>query len=226
MKQKKTKTKHRIWKCFLTILVILVLAGAYLMYRYMNTKASRLNDRYPEEIETFISTKDKDGDGIDDQTDILEGVMAYIKTEPQYKSRYYDSGYPDDEYGVCTDVVGAGLKAAGYDLRELVDQDIKAHPDDYDIDEPDNKIDFRRVRNLLVYFRHNAIELTKDTSQITEWQGGDIVIYPGHIGIVSDRRNEKGLPYLIHHSNPLQKRYEQDVLDSWGEIRGHFRVSE
>ena len=97
---------------------------------------------------------DKDEDGVDDQTDILNGVRAYIKTAPKYKSVYYATGYPDDEYGVCTDVVAQGFLSAGYDLMELVNADIMANPKDYDIDRADELIDFRRVRNLFVYFQH------------------------------------------------------------------------
>lgn len=53
---------------------------------------------------------DKDGDGTDDQTDILKNALVYVKKRPVYKSRYYQTGYPDDRYGVCTDVVGYALK--------------------------------------------------------------------------------------------------------------------
>ena len=56
-------------------------------------------------IETFVSSVDKDGDGLDDQSDMLQSVKEYLATNPQYKSKYYGTGYPDDEYGVCTDVV-------------------------------------------------------------------------------------------------------------------------
>ena len=59
-------------------------------------------------IETYKSSVDKDNDGIDDQTDILNVVREYIKTNPKYKSKYYETGYPSDEYGVCTDVVAKG----------------------------------------------------------------------------------------------------------------------
>ena len=47
-----------------------------------------------------------------------------ISKNPKYKSKYYETGYPNDEYGVCTDVVAFGLKDAGYDLMELVNEDI------------------------------------------------------------------------------------------------------
>ena len=117
-----------------------------------------------------------------------------------------------------------GLKSAGFDLQALVDQDIKTHPQDYAIDTPDANIDFRRVRNLSVFFENNGISLTLDIHQIEEWQGGDIVIFENHIGIVSDRRNEEGIPYVIHHNSPFQLNYEEDILEEREDITGHYRM--
>jgi len=175
-------------------------------------------------IITYKSEVDHDNDGIDDQTDILEGVRKYIATKPQYKSVYYAGGYPTDGYGVCTDVVAQGFLNAGYDLRELVDADIKAAPEAYNIETPDKNIDFRRVRNLKVFFERNATSLTTDVTRIEEWQGGDIVIFGySHIGIVSERRNGNGVCFLIHHGSPWQAGYEQDVLEHDDDIVGHYR---
>ena len=112
------------------------------------------------QISTYKSSVDKDRDGVDDQTDILLNVREYISTKPKYKSKYYVSGYPDDSYGVCTDVVANGLLHAGYDLMELVNQDIIENKEEYNISIVDKKIDFRRVVNLNVYFKRNAISLT------------------------------------------------------------------
>ena len=118
------------------------------------------------------------------------------------------------------------LKNAGYDIMVLIQEDIAANPEDYDIEEPDINIDFRRVKNLKVYFAHTAISLTIDVSEIDQWQGGDIVIFKNHIGIVSDHRNERGVPYVIHHNDPGQTAYEQDILESRKDIVGHYRISE
>ena len=177
-------------------------------------------------IATYQSKIDKDNDGIDDQTDILNNVRNYIATKPQYESKYYAGGYPDDGYGVCTDVVAFGLRDAGYDLRDLVNEDIKNNPDKYNIDVRDKNIDYRRVKNLLIYFQNNSINLTTDINDIKNWQGGDIVVFSTHIGIVSDKRNKKGIPYVIHHERPYQEEYEEDILGSRkNDIKGHFRVS-
>ena len=178
-------------------------------------------------IENYISSVDKDNDGIDDQTDILQNVKKYIDTKPKYKSKYYGTGYPDDEYGVCTDVVAFGLKDAGYDLMELVNEDIIKNREDYNIDIINKNIDFRRVKNLNVYFKNNHISLTTDISKIEEWQSGDIIVFENHIGIISDKRNKNGTPFLIHHANPFQINYEEDVLELYeeGYIIGHYRIS-
>ena len=177
-------------------------------------------------IETYKSLVDKDNDGIDDQTDILNTVRDYIATKPKYESKYYAGGYPDDGYGVCTDVVAFGLQGGGYDLRELVNEDIKNNPDKYNIEVRDKNIDYRRVRNLLIYFQDNSINLTTDINDIKDWQGGDIVVFNTHIGIVSDKRNKKGIPYVIHHERSYQEEYEEDILSSRkNDIKGHFRIS-
>ena len=78
-------------------------------------------------IDTYISKIDKDNDNVDDQTDILNNAKAYIQTKPKYKSKYYSTGYPDDEYGVCTDVVSYALRESGY---ILLCQSIKCYAKD------------------------------------------------------------------------------------------------
>lgn len=191
-----------------------------------HTSCSRLPDRYQVHVPQLESTHDEDGDGIDDQTDLLQGTLAYIESKPQYKSQYYEGGYPDDGYGVCTDVIAAAMKNAGYDLRDLVDADVRERPEAYDIQTRDPNIDYRRVDNLKVYFEKHALSLTTDPKQIDQWQGGDIVVFAGHIGMVSDHRNKRGVPYVIHHNSVLQRRYEEDILERRKDITGHYRITE
>lgn len=217
----KLKHKNGIYTLLGLGLISLII---FILYRYNYIP----HPKYTSEqlgYTTYISICDKDQDGIDDQTDILTSAIRYTETEPKYKSKYYTTGYPNDEYGVCTDVVAFALQGAGYELMTLVQNDITAHPDVYDIDEPDPNIDFRRVRNLKIYFQHTAIPLTLDITKTEEWQGGDIVIFEKHIGIVSDNRNKKGIPFVIHNANPIQASYEEDILETWGTIVGHYRIS-
>lgn len=202
--------------CFLIVL--------YLLYRFNFIPHKKYTNDFFD-IKTYVSDIDKDNDGIDDQTDILMGARRYIATKPKYKSKYYSNGYPDDGYGVCTDVVAFALKDAGYDLRSLVNEHIKANRELYNIDIVDKNIDFRRVSNLKTYFDYNAISLTTDIKRLEEWQGGDIVVFKKHIGIVSDKRNRKGINFIIHHANQYQRYYEEDILEYRDDIIGHYRIS-
>lgn len=208
-----------------TILGVAAFVAALIGCGRLNiTSAERPADRYAEAHRLPVSSSDRDGDGIDDQADILQNALAYVRTRPRYRSAYYQAGYPDDGFGVCTDVVAFALLGAGYDLRRLVDEDIVVAPDAYGVDVPDSAIDFRRVRNLHVYLERHAQALTCDAADVDAWQGGDIVVYDGHIGIVSNRRNARGVPYLIHHASPFQLAYEEDRLESYGAIIGHYRM--
>jgi len=84
----------------------------------------------------------------------------------------------------------------------------------------DKNIDFRRGVNLDIYFRNTAIVLTTDINKIVEW-----VVLKKHIGIVLDKRNKNGVPFIIHHANPYQVHYEEDILEQSDDIIGHNRIS-
>lgn len=219
-----------MWKKGLIIVLVLVMGvGVYTCRGYLFGPSTAPVDDHTNAdfgIDSLTSSVDQDEDGLDDQSDILQGARHYIATQPIYESHYYAGGYPDDGYGVCTDVVAFAMREAGYDLQILVSQDIQAYPERYAIEVPDANIDFRRVRNLKVYLDGHAISLTQDPSDISQWQGGDIVVFSNHIGIVSDVRNRRGIPYVIHHSSRFQTAYEQDILEKREDIVGHYRISE
>ena len=211
-------------KLLIFIIIICIFIILYLLYYFNYIPHKKYTNNYFN-IKTYVSSVDKDNDGIDDQTDILNGAKKYISMKPKYKSKYYNTGYPNDGYGVCTDVVAFALKDAGYDLQSLVNEHILANKDLYDIEVVDKNIDFRRVKNLKIYLDYNAISLTTDINDIEKWQGGDIVVFKNHIGIVSDNRNRKGISFVIHHANPYQKYYEEDILEYHNDIVGHYRIS-
>lgn len=181
-------------------------------------------------IKKIYSSKDCNNNGIDDYTDILLGARKDAENHPTYKSAYYAGGYPPDNEGVCTDVIWRAFQNAGYSLKDMVDEDIKNNVELYPRVNgiPDTNIDFRRVPNLKVYFDRNAISLTTNINDIAQWQAGDIVIFgTSHIGIISDKRNKKGVPYLIHNAN--QANREGDALEIWNyfePISGHYRIKE
>lgn len=217
-----------IGKTFLVIVIVFItltiLITGLLIYQ-KNKNVYYANDF---DIETVISKKDYDNDGIDDYTDILQGAKIEAENEPTYKSTYYSGGYPPDNEGVCTDVIWRALKNAGYSLKDMVDEDIKNNVDKYPrVDgKPDSNIDFRRVPNLKVYFERNQINLTTDLSKIEKWQPGDIVVFgSSHIGIISDKRNKKGIPYLLHNGGqPLREEEILEVYNKYEPIIGHYRM--
>lgn len=186
-------------------------------------------------IPVIALASDKDGDGLMDLADIVEGARLNAQNRPRYKDGYYSGGYPPDDEGVCTDVVWRAFKNAGYLLKDMVDEDIKNHTALYPRvgGRPDPNIDFRRIQNLIVFFGRFAEILTTelipgDAENLYQWQGGDIIIFLEpyeHIGILSDKRDENGVPYLIHNGGPYTK--EENILplflDAGYEIAWHFR---
>ena len=197
----------KIIKRILIILIIIFIIIASIITVYFifqtNKRTYTDNDFY---IETIISSTDYDNDGIDDYSDILQGAKIEAEKKTKYKSAYYAGGYPPDT------------------------EDIKNNVDEYPRvnGKPDPNIDFRRVPNLKVYFERNQISLTTDLSKIEEWQQGDIVVFGNsHIGIISDKRNKKGIPYLLHNAGQLLR--EEDVLEIYNKynpITGHYRMKE
>ena len=174
-------------------------------------------------IERAVSPVDFNANGVDDYTDFLLGARADAERAPRYDGAYQESGYPPEDIGVCTDVVWRAFRQAGYALRWMVDRDIADHPERYPlIAERDDKIDFRRVKTLRVFFDTYAVRLTTDVGEIAEWQPGDIVIFGenSHIAVVSDIRNAAGRPYIIHNGG--QPRREEDYLGR-DTVAAHYR---
>lgn len=214
-RRKKRRRRRRIG--LVCALVLIALTGAVWIYGREVYTLLRFG------IPTLHSSVDADCDLIDDYTDFMRSARRYIKTNPEYVSAYFAGGYPPEGQGVCTDVIWKAMKGAGYDFKAMIDQDIAENPACYPLPDgkPDANIDFRRVVNLEVYFQRHFISLTTDIEQVDQWQPGDIVVYEGHVAVVSDRRNAEGRPYIIHHAG--YGPCEEDALDL-KPIRGHYRL--
>ncbi|MCB5677924.1 DUF1287 domain-containing protein, partial [Bifidobacterium breve] len=67
-----------------------------------------------------------------------------------------------------------------------------------------------RTGVLDVFFTKYGQTLTTDTTDVAQCQGGDIVVFQHvkHIGVISDKRDKTGTPYVIH--NRAQKQREND----------------
>lgn len=217
-------SKHvKITLIIVSVLLITAIAALAVLNHY-NLLPRRSYTAADFEIELLRSPMDFNQNGIDDYTDFLLGARKDAENRPTYDGRYWDHAYPPENIGVCTDTVWRAFKAAGYDLRHMVDADIHARRDAYPaIETPDNHIDFRRVGNLHVFFKAHAQTLTNDSADIAAWQPGDIVIFGDdvHIGIVSDKRNRNGVPYIIHNGG--QPNREEDYLKRGAKVTGHYR---
>lgn len=219
----KTTLKKNITKTFLSICcIILFVVIVIAIMNYYNIIPKPYYTANDLGIKTIYSKKDFNNNKIDDYSDFVLGARKDAKNKPKYVDKYYDDAFPPDNEGVCTDVIWRAFKNAGYNLREMVDYDITNHPEEYPkIKEKDSNIDFRRVSTLKVYFNRHAIALTIDTKEVDKWQPGDIVIFENkHIGIISDRRNSNGVPFVIHNNGQLNR--EEDFLNKM-KITAHYR---
>lgn len=207
---------------FAILCTVVIVTGLYFADRYnLIPSITYTADHFG--IDTVVSETDFNSNGVDDYTDIMLGARKDAQNHPKYDDSYWADGYPPDDIGVCTDVVWRAFKNAGYSLRDMVDRDIQLRPEAYKkITKRDSNIDFRRVVNLRVYFETYAQKLTLDTTEIDQWQPGDIVIFGNdkHIGIISDKRNREGIPYVIHNGG--QPKREEDYFKR-GEVTGHYR---
>ncbi len=221
--------KRRLWRWWvLAAACVLVLAGAGFVW-FWNLLPARAYTAEDFDIETLVSPYDANGNGVDDYADIVAGARLDAENHPRYDGSYWEGGYPPGDVGVCTDTVWRAFEYAGYDLKVLVDADIAARPETYPgLDEsgPDPNIDFRRVRNLDVFFAQHAEVLTLDLSDPAQWQPGDIVVFEkvDHIAICSDKRNADGLPWLIHNGGqPKREENALQKLTMTKELVGHYR---
>ena len=213
-----------LFRAVLTLLLIVALiAGLYFgeMYGFIPEFAWK-NSHFG--IETVQSSVDFDGDGIDDYTDIMKGARKDALRHPKYVDEYYEGGYPPNSKGVCTDVIWRAFKNAGYDLKAMVDSDIANRPWAYPhIEQADPNIDFRRVKNLCIFFQTYAQSLTTDITDLSQWQPGDIVVFGDdvHIGIISEYRSTDGTAFVIHNGGTNLDREENALPNDT--VTGHYR---
>lgn len=219
--------KKRIYTILLcSMLSCILMISIWVMYLY-NLIPHQSYEAYDFAIETVYANKDMNRNGIDDLDDILQGAKKEIEDMPTYRSAYYEGGYPPREEGVCTDVIWRALKEAGYDFKSMMDEDIANNTDAYPRVNgfPDPNIDFRRVFNVQVFLKRHALSLSVSLDDPKEWQRGDIIVFSdSHIGILSDKRNKHGFPFLLHNGN--QPVGEEDCLTREAFLKGisgHYR---
>jgi uncharacterized protein YijF (DUF1287 family) len=163
---------------------------------------------------------------------LIDAARQQIGVTHIYDGSYARIPYPGGDVpldrGVCTDVLIRAYRKCGSDLQALVHEDMikawGAYPKLWGLSRPDSNIDHRRVPNLSVFFaRHGRVLETNAEAKL--YLPGDIVTWKlrsgvPHIGIVSDRRSDLGVPLVIH--NIGLGTQEEDALFLYSLI-GHFR---
>lgn len=229
-------------KRFIIILVILCIALSAIIFTinkyhinvkyYLNLAIHHVQKLKPVKVPEEYSKVDKNKNSTPDCLDVVNAARKEAINKTIYKDAYYVGGYPPDNEGVCTDVIWRGFKGINVELKSSIDNDIKNNLSAYPrVDnKPDPNIDFRRVKNLDIFLKRNAISVTKelkpfDIDNLKQWQPGDIVVIMQpfeHVAIISDKRANDGVPYVIHNTAPQAK--ESDSLEYWAPyIFGHYR---
>lgn len=185
-------------------------------------------------VPDIIDPSDANANGRPDALDFVAGARGEVRRGTLYDGRYVAGGFPPEGTGVCTDVIWRAFREADIDLKGLIDRDIRDFPEAYGLTglHPEPAIDFRRVRNLHIFFARHGKSLTmivrpSDAKNLSQWQPGDIVIFGGprydHIAIISPLRRRDGVPLVIHNSGP--RASEGDALLNWPTpIVGHYRL--
>jgi uncharacterized protein YijF (DUF1287 family) len=159
-------------------------------------------------------------------------VLDGVRYDASYAAIPYPNGDVSSDRGACTDVIVRALRGAGYDLQQLIHEDMKrdfdAYPKLWGLTQPDASIDHRRVPNHIAFMKRHGQTLPLSTrgAAAATWQPGDLVYWKlalsgaTHCGVLSNDRGRDGLPMVIHNIGPATS--QEDCLTRW-EIIGHVR---
>jgi uncharacterized protein len=190
---------------------------------------------------------DFDKDGISDQKEILQGAKTQlinpadnIFKNGNNETNYFNGGDPPAGIAICTDIIARAFREAGFDLSQLVNDDIANNFGSYPLKinwgqtRPDKNIDYRRIQNLEIFFKRNGQSMIavfdfSDTENLEQWLPGDIVFFDmdrngftDNVGIISDFTTRKGIPKIIYNYIDPGHTVERDILSS-SSIKGHYR---
>jgi uncharacterized protein YijF (DUF1287 family) len=249
---KKFNIKH-----FLIIIIILVIILAITLsisqFTFKKeysppTALAALLPRYRViDMDNIPGKTDFDKDGISDQKEILQGAKTQlinpadnIFKNGNNETNYFNGGDPPAEIAICTDIIARAFREAGFDLRQLVNDDIAKNFGSYPLKinwgqtRPDKNIDYRRIQNLEIFFKRNSQSMIavfdlSDTENLEQWLPGDIVFfdmdrngYTDNAGIISDFTTRRGIPKIIYNYIDPGYTVERDILSA-SSIKGHYR---
>lgn len=206
------------------------------------------SDAYMTEEDSAIESDENQSNDIeshnlsDIQKEIVLKALELLDEDIKYGYDVFpDTGYPSSNVWISTDVISVTLRDCGYDLMDLICEDMNEHKEDYPMDIKGRKtaikyIDFRDVFFQEQFFKRNALttlplEYDKENEDNSFlWQPGDIVYfqfdennpYADLGGFISPHKNNDGVPLVIMISKEFGKVREVDKLMEY-KIVGHFR---
>jgi uncharacterized protein YijF (DUF1287 family) len=212
--------------------------------------AAALSDLLPRyrliDMDNIPVTGDADDDGINDQKDIMQGAKDQLNSPARTirveegENNYFKDGDPPKDLAISADIVARALLEAGFNLRDLVYDDISNNFDQYSIKEIwgrsfcDPNIDYRRIQNLEIFFKRNAKDLgvffnALDEDNLNSWLPGDLVFFDmdgegfsDSTGIISDNTTRSGVPKIIYNYIDPGYTVERDILKE-EVVTGHYR---
>jgi uncharacterized protein YijF (DUF1287 family) len=177
------------------------------------------------------------------QRELVACAEAQVARGVRLSTSYHAVAYPwgdlSDYLGASPDLIVRCLRAVGLDLQQMIHIDRTKHPRRYPLhlwatSRPDRSIDHRRLANLHVFARTftEVLPTVADTAEKrTAFHPGDLIFWtnhaggehPGLAGIVLDRRNAEGHPFVTTLIPAERLMSDTHLLTDWP-ITGHFRV--
>ncbi|MCL4378826.1 MAG: DUF1287 domain-containing protein [Actinobacteria bacterium] len=236
----------------LLIVFIAILSTIKFSFKKTYMPATALSEILPRfrfiDLDELPVKSDKNNNGNNDSKDIVIGAKKQLKIKAKNiflkgsdQSNYYKGGDPPEQWAINTDIIARSFKEAGFDLRTLVNEDIKKNISKYPLkaiwnqNVPDIDIDYRRIQNLEVFFKRNAQNLNirldpSNEENLNTWLPGDVVFFDmdedgftDNAGIVSDFTARNGVPKVIYNDINPGYTTEENILGK-KIITGHYRL--
>ncbi|MFN5578727.1 MAG: DUF1287 domain-containing protein [Akkermansiaceae bacterium] len=212
------------------IVVIAMTAGIFFAKPWIGSLVAAQTGPTPKQCQLLIDELES-SDLIGDQ--LAAEALRYVNLGVSYDSTYYEIPYPNGDIprskGMAADLIVRCYRQIGFDLQELVHQDMskdfRVYPQLWQAMSPDENIDHRRVPNLQRYFSLHG-QVLKTSRDIKDYHVGDIVVWalPNaeiHIGIVVPSPEGKdSSPWVVHHPQYDKAKWENSLFDY--QILGHF----
>ncbi len=178
-----------------------------------------------------------------DQSNLLACADGQVARGVKLSTRYHPLSYPwgdlPEHLGSSPDVVVRCLRAVGLDLQQMLHIDRVRHARRYPLHlwssrRPDKAIDHRRLANLAVFlktFGDKRAVATDSPEKLADFLPGDVVFWttasggdhPGLVGLVTDRRDDKGVPRVVTLLPEERRVTDSHGVTDWP-VTGRVRV--